>query len=232
MTIMAKIVEGLNWVANFFYSQYLNCYTSVWPLTLLADNLYGISTWFYSVAWDFSAFFSWLLTRCEEVSQTLTWGNIYWYFKSYFDAALNAWSWVSNAWSNVWNIIDQWWSGAITEVQGLIAAATQGFDSLVAAWSNFWTYTWPQWTTKLSLLAADWGNFVTHKLPTLFDLSYAEVWWRSKLTDISGIITTSLKEYEPFWAGWQDWRDKVIEFFTDPEEWLYKALDRIIERFW
>ena len=57
-------------------------------------------------------------------------------------------------------------------------------------------------------------------------------WWRDRLLDVQGLINSAFVTRDSLWSGWQDLRDKVTEFFSDPEEWLYKAADRIIERFW
>ncbi|GAI36189.1 unnamed protein product, partial [marine sediment metagenome] len=81
-------------------------------------------------------------------------------------------------------------------------------------------------------------------IPDLEDVtSWFTNWWGNTLsniiawgaltgTQIGSLVDSAFTLRDDFWAGWQDWRDKVTEFFTDPEDWLYKAADRIIERFW
>ena len=80
--------------------------------------------------------------------------------------------------------------------------------------------TWPQWTTQLSLLAAQWSDFLSQKLPTLFDIGTVGEWWRSRVLEVAALIDTRLKESESLWAGWQDFRGTVADFFSDPLEFL------------
>jgi len=217
---MGWMVKRLVGISDQFYNVYLVVIGWVWPFYLTADFFYWLHSLSMKLAWDFYDFSLWVDDIAGKILTVLSFGDIYSYFKDLFDAAISAWDWVKSSFSNVWNIVGDWWDNTKREVQGWIDIATQGFDNLVVAWDEFWTYTWPRWTDELDLLAADWGNFFTHKLPTLFDIRYAEEWWRSKVLDITGIIDTWFKSYEPLWAGWQDWRDKVVEFFTDPLEWL------------
>jgi len=232
MYFMNWIVSRLNDAASTLYDMYQETYSWVWPLNLISNFFYFLAVYFSDLAWNFSDFFSWLLTKLAQVGQVLTWDNIYSYFKLYFDAAVNAWEWVRYAWDNVTSIITIWWSGALTEVKNLIATATQGLDDLKASWDNFWNVTWPEWTGKLDSLVATWDTFWSVTFPTLVSFGWLTTWWTARVKDVQGLIDSAFTIREPFWSGWQEWRDKVVEFFTDPEEWLYKAMDRIIERFW
>ncbi|GAH46770.1 unnamed protein product [marine sediment metagenome] len=229
---MGWIVDGFNSASSFFHSLYLECYYAFYIPGPVADFFYSLSRTFSSLAWDFYDFFSWLLTKFEEVGQVLTWDNIYSYFKTYFDAAINAWSWVLNSFWNVWDIADSWWSLTQYTVKGWIAAATQGLDGLIAAWSNFWNVTWPEWTGKLDYLGAAWDNFWAVTLPALVSFSWLDIWWNSRIKDVQGIIESTIKVWFPFYESLAALWNSIEEFFTDPEEWLYKAVDRIFERFW
>ena len=79
-------------------------------------------------------------------------------------------------------------------------------------------------------------NNIQALLTTLIDwpalTNWINTWWNDRLLDIESLIDSSFIVRQGLWDGWQDWRDKVTDFFTDPEDWLYKAVDRIIERFW
>ena len=143
--------------------------------------------------------------------------------KDWLNWAEWAWDWVRNAWWNIWQVAGEWFETKIPFIQGLIDAATQGFNVLLAAWDSFWTITWPQWTSSLEALRGEWDNFWTVIFPTLFDISYAEQWWKGKFLDISKAITDAFTERESWWAGWQDMRDQVVRFFTSPLDFL---LDR------
>lgn len=57
-------------------------------------------------------------------------------------------------------------------------------------------------------------------------------WWDDRLLDISALIDSAFLSREPFWAGWQDWKDAVIEFIQDPWQWFYDRLEELFDRFW
>ena len=77
--------------------------------------------------------------------------------------------------------------------------------------------------TEIQAWFTDWTGNVTSVINT---------WWTSTMWEVQELINSAFIVRESLWSGWQDLRDKVTEFFTDPEDWLYKSVDRIIERFW
>lgn len=232
MAFISWIVERLNDAANFFYALYLECYYAYYIPDAVAELFYSLVRVFNHLAWDFSDFFSWLLTQTARLDEFLTELDIYNAFKYQFDRAISAWEWVKGAWLNVTNIIEAWWLGTTSTVQSWIDIAKQTLQSQV---DNL--------ASQVASLQGAMSNLL-EMLPSLNEVvSWFSDWWSSTLTriiawgaltalQIQSLIDSTLKSYQPFWEGWQEWRDKVIEFFTDPEDWLYKAMDRIIERFW
>ena len=81
-------------------------------------------------------------------------------------------------------------------------------------------YNWPEFTANFTNLKAAWDTFWTVTFPTLVSWAWLTTWWNSRLEDIQGLINSAFTIREGLWTGWQDWRDKVVEFFTDPLEWL------------
>ncbi|GAI32766.1 unnamed protein product, partial [marine sediment metagenome] len=132
------------------------------------------------------------------------------YFRDWFEFAEDAWNWVRHAWDRVTNIVDDWWLATSSTVGSWIAAATEGFDDLVEAWDTFWRITFP------TLVSFDW----------------LDIWWDDRLTDLQALINTAIQELAPFWEGWQEIRESVLEFFSDPYQWIYDRLDEWVERFW
>lgn len=232
MNPFAYMREWFIWATQQFVTYSIWCYAQYGPIVWLGELFRLLSDWTSAIAGELYTLASWYDYVTGRVAELLTWDNILSYLGTYLDAAINAWNWVSNAWNNVWGIADSWWSSTQYTVKAWIAAATQGFDALKAAWSNFWNVTWPVWTGKLDYLTAAWNNFWSVTFPTLVSFSWLTTWWTARVKDVQGLIDSAFIVREGFWTGWQDWRDKVTEFFTDPEEWLYKSLDRIIERFW
>ena len=232
MPFMNSIISWLKNTEWYFYEAYLEVLTWLPPLNYLSDPLLRISRAFGWFAYYFSEFNVWLVRTSDQVAEFLTESDIYNAFKNQFDRAVDAWNWVKDAWTNITNIVNEWWLGTTITVQGWIDIARQALQSQVDSL-----------TSQLASLQSDIDSFI-EMIPSLTDIvSWFSDWWNSILTrivawgaltatQIDSLIDSWFRSYQPFWEGWQEWRDKVIEFFTDPEDWLYKALDRIVERFW
>jgi len=218
--------------SGLFYSIYLKVYDWVYPFWLAATYFYSLSTLFNTLGNYFSYFSQWVGTTASKLLEILSYSNIYSYFKTYFDYATNAWSWVLNAWTNVTGIVNSWWASTSITVQSWIAAA-QSFLQTQLNTVNTWLTTlqaaWNEWKAKIPSFDALWLWFTN--------------WWNSVLTQIiawgaltalqiQSLIDTALKTYAPFWEGWQDWKDSVIEFIQDPWQWLYDRVEDLFDRFW
>lgn len=229
---MDWIIERLNSVSAFFYDIYLEVYDWVWPFRKAAWFFYELHWLFWRLGEDCIRFNSWLSWADIRLEGILSLWEIYWFLEPYFTQGVSAWTWVTNAFMNVWNIIDDWWSSARYQVIGWIDEAVSGVRTLVDQ-----TNTWlANLQSTVDNLAFDFPN-VSEILAWFSNwtgnvLSIVNTWWTSTLTEVSALIDSAFIIRSDFWAGWQDWRDKVTEFFSDPEDWLYKAADRIIERFW
>lgn len=198
----------------------------------LAALFYEIFALFMDLATQVARFGDWVNDISTKILEVVTLTSVWDYFKEYFQAAQFAWAWVLDAFTYVTQWTVEWWASNSIIVQSWIAIATQGFSELVVAWDNFWTVTWPELLSVVNTLSTAWDYFWTVTLPTLVSFTWLTTWWNARLMDIQALINTAFTLREGLWAGWQEWRDQVTEFFTDPEDWLYKAVDRIIERFW
>lgn len=232
MWFLDRIVEQLSSAADTCYEYMWIVNGWIYPFWYLQYPLYALYYAFYYLAHYFGEFNSWLDWAADRIVEILTASDIWAHFKYWFEAAANAWEWVRIAWTNVYMIVNVWWDSRVQDVKDLIAAATQGFNDLVVAWGNFWTITWPQWTGELVNLRGEWDYFWTVTYPTLVSFSWLDTWWSARLLDVQDLINTAIKQSEPFWEGWQEFRDQAVEFFADPEEWVYKRLDSFFERFW
>lgn len=199
------------WLGDFFLEVYNE-------LTDLHEVLYQLAA-DYSDLW-------------ERVVDIITESDIFRVLQTWLNYAEDAWNWVLYAFSNVVAIVDVWWQATRITVQGWIETATQGFNELKVAWDEFWQITFPNWTTELLRIGSELSDFFTVTLPTLIDWKALLPWWLTKLIDIGELIKTAFVEREAFWAGWQDWKDKVTEFFTDPFEWIKtNIIDPIVDDF-
>ena len=72
---------------------------------------------------------------------------------------------------------------------------------------------WDSFTGQLPAIDAViswWGNWTGNVLTAV------NSWWSARLLDVQGLINSAFVVREDLWTGWQDMRDQVVEFFTDP----------------
>lgn len=207
---MGWIIEGLGGVSTFLYSIYSEVLSWPWPFYLIAEPFYSLSGIFAVISWEFYDFSLWVDDISSRITNILSLDAIAAHFRDYFDAAVDAWAWVSTAVTNVRGIIDYWWISALDEVRGLISSAVQPLNSFFSELDN-----------RFNTLKSSWDDFVTTTLPNLPSWS-----------DIEATIQSWFKQYEPLWDGWQDFKGRVAELFADPEDWLYKRIESMLERFW
>lgn len=204
------IIEAFNSVSTACYSVYVEVLDWVFPFFYLAGPFYELAYFFSNLAWRFSSFFTWLDTTIATVTDILTWDTIWSYIKSYVPNLEQIRDWFYYWTGHVWQEINEWWLTVSSTVLGWVDEAKQ--------------YTW-EWVESLlrsiNNLQSSWDTFVTVTIPTI-----------PSWLNIESLIKSWFADYTPFWEGWQDWRDKVAEFFSDPEDWLYKRLDSFFERFW
>jgi len=210
MSFIYDIIDYLNDVSDFFYDIYIEILGWVWPFWQAADLFYGLCVLFNNLAWAFHDFADWLDWAHNEIRNILSWSDIRSEIRDWLDGIENLVEWFKN-WADWINqAIDSWWDSAKQTVKDLIAIATQGLDNLLIAWDNFWTVTFP----------------------TLVSFTWLSIWWDNKLIELNLFIESTLATWSPFWEGWQEVRDSVTEFFTDPLQWLYDKMDEWFERFW
>jgi len=207
---MNWIIEDLNGIAEWLYDFHLDHYDEVWPMYWLADIAEKLSRFFNWLAWDFSEFFSWLLTIADQLGEILSWSNIRSKIYEWLPDLEDAIEWWDRWWVWVGQEIDDWWRAVRQDVKDWIDIATEGLDNLIADWHNFWVTIYPD----------------------LVKFEWLSPWWESRWQDINTLINNWLKLYAPFWEGWQEVRSAVIEFINDPLQWFYDRLEQMFDRFW
>ncbi len=220
MPFMTDIITWLNEISDKCYQFYFECYYAGWPLDTLAFGFYTLSWFFNQLAWAFYDFSVWVDDVTDQLTDILSWGNIRSLIRSWLPNLEGLNSWFNYWWDNILEVVSDWWSSTRWTVLTWIDAAVEGLDDLKASWSTFWTITFPEWTGRLDTLRAEWDNFWIITFPTLIDVSWITDWWSGRLLDIQGIIDGAFLLRDQYWAGWQDWRDVVAEFFADPLGWL------------
>lgn len=198
----------------------------------LEDNFYDVGNWFDEIAWTFITLRDSLLRIYDKAEEILTWEYIWQEITVRLPDLSMVAEWVEHAFEMITGVITFWWDYMSVTVHGWIDEAVQligdvwelvkeNVEGLIQQAVAFIGETITMIRTQLNAVESAWTDFSTVVLPTLLSS-----------IQIDDLIRSWLKSYEPFWEGWQDVKDKVDEFFTDPENWLYKAADRIIERFW
>jgi len=220
-------IFSLVWdIAEWFYDAYLEVNDWVWPFYNLALPLYRIHQLCYFLLDSIAVLSDWTGDIQDAIGNLLSFQDIWDYFLDWFVWAAAAYDWVYNAWYNVSSIIDTWWGSTSEIVQGWIYDVRQYAAGLVAdvmvlvttlqaAWDNFKGKI-PSFDAILDW----WGNWTGELLSVII------AWWAGALQDVQDLIGTAFVVRADLWAGWQEMRDQVIEFFTDPLEVLWsKAAD-------
>ncbi len=232
MWFMTWIVDRLNYISDLFYELYIDCNYVGWPLEVLGDWFYWLSDYFSGLAWDFSDFGTWVNDVAAKVTGMLNWTTVWLNIISYVPNLEQIRDWFYNWWSNVTSVITTWWSSTSVTVLAWIDEAKQ--------WTQLWIDYLQDQVTAVGTRVDD----VLALIPDISDIqawftnwtgnvsSVIDTWWTSTMGDVVALINSAFVIRDDYWRGWQDWRDQVAEFFTDPEDWLYKSADRIVERFW
>lgn len=221
MSPLDSIVKMFQDVSGFFYDAYLEVLGWVWPFWLLSYPLYDLS---YASMWiaTYMSLFSTLWEWAKwEIRTILNWEEIKSSIRSWLWGIEEVLDWWGSWWEWVAQEIDDWWSSVRYTVQGWIDAAVEGLEGAWQAWLDFRDDLWPAFVATFNDLKAAWDNFWTVILPDLVDFTWLTTWWNGKLLEINALIDSWVLSLAPFWEGWQDIRDSVLEFFTDPLEWLW-----------
>lgn len=136
---------------------------------------------------------------------------------------------------NILHYLGEWWEATAQPwVESALewALTNLGIKAVVKAWSTFWNDIWPEWTREWDIILVKWDFFWKVTLPGLLTWQWLTDWWSGRLLDINSLITSAFTLREDFWRGWSDFRDQVAELFEDPEDWLLKRIESMIERFW
>jgi len=232
MNIFDDIWLWLLDVASWFYQIYKEVSTWVWPFNWLAQPFYQI--WYYlrEVAFAFHyVAFLWD-NVVEAVGKILSEADILSFLKYWLDRVSWAWSWVYNAWDNVWDIIEDWWNTTWSDVKSWVYARIDDVEELIddaETWLADLQSAWDEWKVKIPSFNELWAWFTNWWSNVLAQII---AWGALPAKEIDKLIKSWFDDYTPFWEGWQEWKDQVIEFFTDPLKWLYNRVEDFMDRYW
>ena len=130
-----------------------------------------------------------------------------------------------------WSDLGEWWAAKRQDIWDWIDAAVQDAKELISGAE-----------ATINKVTAWWDDFKT-KIPSIDEIVTWFRTWRDKVIatmvtwgaltgkEIEELLNSKVKDIEPFWKGWQDIRDKVMELFTDPQKWLLDQIEKMLARF-
>ena len=80
-----------------------------------------------------------------------------------------------------------------------------------------------EWFAEIGGATRSWVDGLFVKAKNVWNTISGNVdnWWKTQLASINEVF------------GWINvFHDEVVEFFTDPLEWVYKKIDEFFERYW
>ena len=226
------ILYWLREIRDRLYNAYSVVYNWYYPFWYLATPIHSIYLAFYYLVIYFGYFDSWVTYVNNKLAQVWTLQSVLNYLQTTINYAMWAWQWVANATYNVTKIFMARWADVMAAVDARLASLSAFVDGQIR-------YLRGEFTNLQTIVA----EFLS-KLPSLSEIlswftnwwanirAPLETWWNEKLLDIKSLIQSELRDWFPFYDDLTGLWSNIVEFFTDPEEWLYKAVDRIIERFW
>lgn len=221
MNFFAYIRSWFIWATNVLVNLAIDCYMSPLLPDFLGDAFSSLSDFTSMVAgylWDASK-------RWEEVeaaiADILSWSNIKGLIRDWLPDIDGLVAWWAHWWDSVRGVINSWWGPIWDSVTEWVEARIAGLTGIGEEWLHFWQNLWPALTDAFDKLKAAWDNFRDVTLPNLVSLPWLIEWFEGKVLEFQGLIDSAFKLREGLWEGWQDSRDNVIEFFSDPLEWLW-----------
>lgn len=199
MNPFALMREWFLWATQVLVDAALTCYGFVWPFSYIGGVFNALSSFTSGVAGELWSLANQWTSMVDVINKILAEINFLGYVKALWNQITAVVSWFANWTSNVQAVIGAWWASASSGVQALINAAIAPFAAVKVAWDNFWVNLYPGLLRSVDLAA----------------------WWNSRLLDVQGLISSAIAAAAPFWAGWQEIRATVLEFFADPIEWLW-----------
>lgn len=215
-------IFSLVWdISGFFRDAYLEVQGWIWPFYLLYWPLYLIYKAVWSLLTPIAHFSDWTRDVWNKVLEIFSIEQITAHFVTWINYAINAWDWVANAFLNVWLIINAWWSEIMYIILAWIDDAKLWFQALLNQ-ANAWLASLQSYWDSIVGKIPSWDEVATWWKDWLGNVFAALIRWGfATLLDVGSLIASAFLEREDFWAGWQDLRGNVTDFFTDPLEFLW-----------
>lgn len=232
MQAISDVIQFLGWLQEALYKAYLEILDLPWPFWLAAWPFYLAQDAVNKLAWAFYDFYDWVQEVSGKIRFVMTPSELIGWIYSFWPLLGDIHNWFRVRFTWFTNQVTNWWTATSSTVIDWIDTAK--------AWAWLWIEYLNEETNKLKVrldnLVIEFPD-VTELLSWFTNwpghvLSIVNTWWTSSMGEVQGLITSNLQTWFPFYDElvvlWGD----IKSFFTDPEDWLYKSLDRIVERFW
>lgn len=220
MSFLVSIITVLNTVAGWFYTAYVEVKSWIFPFYHLAPPLASISVFFYQLRDLFSTFNTWLTAAAAKIASIFSWDTIKGLVKSWLPGIESAISWFSSWLSNVTSAINTWWANVKLTVKGWIADAKTYLKGLIDSLSASFISLWDQVRVFIDQLPTFTEILTWFKNVDSYVWGRIVNWWNVTVPTVNSLIDSWFKSAAPFWEGWQDVRDTVIGFISNPLGWL------------
>ena len=179
-----------------------------WLRTALSYLNWDIFAWHVYVGDAVESAIDWVV---EWLNEAITWALEAWNkAQAAWDKAVEVgkalWSDFLREISQVWDIIQTWWSDLgdwwstkVTWIRDLIDAAQDWLRSLI-----------DDIRSGLDQLGVWWDNFTRDILPSL-----------ATRFDITQAISAFMEQWKDLFEGWEAFKNSIVDFFSDPLEWLW-----------
>lgn len=190
-----------------------------WLRSWLSKLNWTILTWQVFIGDAIESSIDWAI---DKINDTLEWAT------SGYNWAIAAWNRITEVYSNIlatiarelqplFNIVSAWWS-RLDEWWSATSQTVLGWIDLVKA-SAYDLFH--QATNTINSIIAWLDNFKSLILPFL-----------ANKRDVADAIEADVKPVRDEVNKHTTWLDLIKDFFTDPQQFLYDMLFKIIERFW
>lgn len=204
-------IFSIVWSISDWFESLYNSTKNIWLVGEPVSNIFlAIHDLFWRLLTPTAHFHDWVYTVEQKIRDILNIDEILDVLSQPISWAERAYSWVQNAWQNIWNTVTDWWSTVKPIILDWIEEAKTFLKPLIDN-TNKW----------LSNLQQSWDDFWTQTFPTLAD-------WAGT----NNLIDSTLKSWFPWYDTLVSIKDEMFTFFADPQQYVYDKLDEFFERFW
>lgn len=226
-------------VYSAFASLAVKCYqfaTSLegwgWPVNKLAPFFNAIGGIFQTIYNGLVSFYFWARNLDDRIKNFITTVDLWSLLSSPLSQLAQLWGWFLDRVNSIRGIVDQWWVARKWKLQEWVRTLVSGVSAAITDLQRLFnglSVAWESFKVDLLSLIPSWTelrDFINTQLNAIKD------WFAVQRQAISGEIEANVKPIRDQVNKQSSWLDLIKAFINDPEDFLYKAVDRVIERFW